>query len=326
MADTIKTVKSSGGDYSSLSAWEAGQQKSIASGDREIAECYAFADALSTTLTIDGWTTAADASIVIRAASGNSHGGVVGAGYRISAPSGYMVIQNLEAYVTCDGIAVSTASTSGVYGVSFSPGGTYNQSRFVFANGLISTSGDYSADSSGRACWAGQGTMIVVNTIVLGKWYYGILETDNGGPHVIAYNCIVAGAINGFYSDVYGKFVNCYSHATTCWTAAGGTQTRTTCMHSSSQSISGSTGNVAYSTANFTSVTGGSEDLSLPSGSALIDAGTDLSGDADYPFSTDFEGVTRSGTWDIGPDEYVASGSAGPAPKCWWDEELELAA
>lgn len=39
-----------------------------------------------------------------------------------------------------------------------------------------------------------------------------------------------------------------------------------------------------------------------------VDQGADLSGDATYAFSTDFERESRSGTWDIGADEYVSSG------------------
>ncbi len=39
-----------------------------------------------------------------------------------------------------------------------------------------------------------------------------------------------------------------------------------------------------------------------------VGQGADLSGDATYAFSTDFERQSRSGTWDIGADEYVSSG------------------
>lgn len=42
--------------------------------------------------------------------------------------------------------------------------------------------------------------------------------------------------------------------------------------------------------------------------SNLYDAGTDLSSDPEYAFSDDIDGDTRSGTWDIGADEFVAVG------------------
>jgi hypothetical protein len=40
---------------------------------------------------------------------------------------------------------------------------------------------------------------------------------------------------------------------------------------------------------------------------AAKDAGVNLSGDVNLPFNTDIDGQTRSGTWDIGADEYVVS-------------------
>jgi hypothetical protein len=59
----------------------------------------------------------------------------------------------------------------------------------------------------------------------------------------------------------------------------------------------------------------GSGDYRIASGdTAAKDAGTDLSGDAQYAFSTDINGTTRSGTWDIGPHEYVAAGGGSVVP------------
>jgi len=52
------------------------------------------------------------------------------------------------------------------------------------------------------------------------------------------------------------------------------------------------------------------EDLHINSGSTLKDAGVDLSG----IFTTDIDGVTRTGTWDIGADEYVAAGGGLSIP------------
>lgn len=48
-------------------------------------------------------------------------------------------------------------------------------------------------------------------------------------------------------------------------------------------------------------------DLRLVTGSAAINAGLDLSGDSDFPFSIDYDGDTRSGSWDIGADEVVSA-------------------
>ena len=63
----VKTVKSSGGDYSSLAAWEAGEQQNQVTADTiNVAECYNFED--TTPVTIGGWTTNTTHPIRIMAA------------------------------------------------------------------------------------------------------------------------------------------------------------------------------------------------------------------------------------------------------------------
>jgi len=60
----------------------------------------------------------------------------------------------------------------------------------------------------------------------------------------------------------------------------------------------------------FVSTTSGSEDLHIQSTSCAVDTGTDLSS---Y-FTDDIDGDTRSGTWDIGADEYVSGAPSNNAP------------
>jgi hypothetical protein len=69
---------------------------------------------------------------------------------------------------------------------------------------------------------------------------------------------------------------------------------------------------VPFSTAQFTNVTGGSENFRLVSGSYLIDTGTDTSGEgAPLNFTDDIVGTTRS-DWDVGAFEYVAAATYQP--------------
>jgi hypothetical protein len=100
---------------------------------------------------------------------------------------------------------------------------------------------------------------------------------------------------------------NCYARADPGY-AYSGTITKTTCA---SADTTGSAGlqNIAVNTTNFTNVTAGAENFDLPLGSALIDVGTDTSGDAaPLNFTTDIVARTRGATWDIGAFEYVAGG------------------
>lgn len=63
----------------------------------------------------------------------------------------------------------------------------------------------------------------------------------------------------------------------------------------------------------YVSGTNSLSDFHLKSGADAIDAGTDLSG----TFTTDIDGVTRSGTWDIGADEYSAGSAGIPMSTSW---------
>lgn len=119
----------------------------------------------------------------------------------------------------------------------------------------------------------------MVNTAIVGKFYWPVITSDYTGPRLWLYNVTIGGGGTvGLVVDSTSFVKNTYIDAATAY--SGTLATFTTCQHSTAQSITGSTGSTAYSTANFTNVTSGSEDFHLPSGSALIDAGTDLSGDA----------------------------------------------
>jgi len=61
---STKTIKSSGGDYTSLTAWEAGEQADLVALDRvAVAECYDF-ESVESPISINGWTT--DVTITLK--------------------------------------------------------------------------------------------------------------------------------------------------------------------------------------------------------------------------------------------------------------------
>jgi hypothetical protein len=162
--------------------------------------------------------------------------------------------------------------------------------------------------------WAYSGTYTAINSIFISGAYDS--GTVTGLAHLNIYNCTIINT--AAYPALWRQSEtwtakNCYA-ASNGGAAYSGTITKTTCA---SSDATGSAGlqNIVLNTTNFTNVTAGSEDFHLPAGSALIDVGTDTSGDAaPLNFTDDIDGVTRTGTWDIGADEYVAAGVVLTSP------------
>ena len=120
------------------------------------------------------------------------------------------------------------------------------------------------------------------NCVAINAGSYGFSKGDVGT--VYAYNSASFGATSGdFASTVVGNYNACSDTSCNIFT----------------NYVSGLT------MAN--EITDGANgDVHLKSGSNLIDAGYDYSGATGVDY--DIDNVTRSGTWDIGADEYVAAG------------------
>src|SRR3990170_294773 len=113
MATTItKTIKSSGGDYTSLSAWEAANQANIVTADQiHVAECYSMLDTAQ--CVIDGWTTDATRYIEIKTPVSERHDGEWNAAkYRIAASVTYGGVINInEEFVRVDGLQIENSGS-----------------------------------------------------------------------------------------------------------------------------------------------------------------------------------------------------------------------
>jgi hypothetical protein len=121
----IKTVKPSGGDYTSLSNWEAGRQGDLVSLDTiEIADCYSMSDTAA--VIFDGWTTGASNYIQAQGATSDktpTNTGIYSTSrYRLENTTGTS-ISMLEDYVRLDGLQIYpqdiSNGTDGIYGNTF---------------------------------------------------------------------------------------------------------------------------------------------------------------------------------------------------------------
>lgn len=313
------TVKSSGGDYSSLSAAEAGEQNNLVTLDRQLdIECYAFSDTAA--VVINGWTTDATRYVRIHCPTAEGHSGVWSTSkYRLevdTAGANTKCLDNREDYVRIEGLQFRSTGSGAA-----DTGGCFRQQATAAA-----ASSDIrldrclmrqeSEDTASRAIYVDSGSLTVRNTTIYGTSPSAGVYSNFGAnsPTLTADNLTVAsGSFTYAFERVAGTVTirNCYAHGGT--DAYTGTMTRTTCAHSSATVFAGSTASVAHSTANFVSVTGGSEDYTVVSGSALLDVGTDLSG----TFTNSINGVTRpqNGAFDIGASELEVAAGGQPTWK-----------
>lgn len=299
-----KTVKPSGGDYTSLEACMNANEQNLVSADKyfdvEIDGSWSSAD--TSAVTIHNYTTDATRYINIYTTATARHSGKYDTTkYRIEADASVALISMPGSFFYVEGIQGTNTNTAGHGHVVYtyvSAGGTTRIRSCIFIGAGTSHTYDCQASGAGAILHVWN----CVGKTSSGSNVFGGTETSGGVVNIL--NCVgianSGSAFAGNTSDIAVK--NCYGYSAS-GTAIGGTITVTT---SASDDGSASTATVAYTTDTFVNVTGGSEDFHLVAGSGLINQGTDLSA----TFTDDIDGTTRptgAGTWDIGVDEYVAA-------------------
>ncbi len=309
--------------YVSLNAAAAAEQKDLVAADQFIRFICSSDDAGAThvedttAVTIDGSTT--DATRYFQIESASSHGGKWNDNiYRLNVQDGRALLIS-DNNVNLVGLQVShhtlTAINDVVRIATVSAGATYLFDSCIFRM----SGGDGTYVSYGVYVVDADATLNMINSLV----YRPSANTSTANTAVYinlgnanVYSCTIIGGCRTFRLGT-GTAVakNCYVKVVTASYAYSATITLITCA---SSDTTGSAGlqNIAWDTSNFTNVSAGSEDFHLPVGSALIDVGTDTTGDgAPLNFTDDIDGVARAGTWDIGADEHISSTIiTGPFP------------
>lgn len=308
MAATIThTIKTSGGDYTSLTAWEAAQQRNLVSADEiAVASIESSFNEIGN-VTLSGWTTDSTRYISITVIPSCRHNGTWD-------ESKYFITGNVD-----DQAFNSWVGNLYVVGVQCSTGG---YERACFYNGPIGSAAynvfdrciGLSSRSSGIIqCWYSNGSSgsktYVINSIGISRSNTANANNavfySGGSGNITAYSCIGVGGYNITKTVSSGTITakNCYGGGSASTVYSGGSLT--TCA---SSDASGNIGlrTVAYSTVNFNSVTSGSENFRLKTGSVLISSGTNTSGEsAPLNFTNDIIGQERGSTWSIGPFKYI---------------------
>jgi hypothetical protein len=291
LADRIVTI-GSGKTYSTIALALAGEADFQAGEDNIVftIDNGAYASLLVTSAL--GFTTTATHRLVFKPASGN-HGFARSSGVRIVSTGGYEF--NILEKRHCD-----------IYDMAFSMTGANSDGLLIFPQCRVINCFAYDCNRRAFGLMTGsspQSNTAFINCVAVN--YTTGFYSDNTWSNMYLYNCDALNGTTGASSTgepVVAK--NCYAGGNSTADLSGGAITVTNCRTSD-----GTRSTTVLSVANcyFTNSTDGSEDVHIASNSGLIDLGGDLSSDASYPFNYDGLNATRSGTWDIGAIEYIAS-------------------
>jgi hypothetical protein len=305
--ESIKTIKPAGqgGDYSSLAAWEAGEQADLVSLDRvavgEIDGDWSGGPD-TTNVTIDGWTTNIANYVIVRTVNTAKHNGrwdntkyvhksASTSGHTFYIVEDYTLVIGIQAWRDSDPTGLSSvfriARTNNILMNCIARGPT----SYTTANSMA---GFYS--------WTG-----AINNYIINCISFNLKSTGNTGRGITAtvgilnvYNCTTYNCYTGYYEN-NGIYIAKNCLAQNCTDGFNGTISGTNNCSDITSDAPGS--NSVTATANFVDVANG--DFRLSSNNPLIlRAGKDLSSDQ-YGFNTDIAENYRILYWDIGAHQYI---------------------
>jgi hypothetical protein len=320
MANTryVNTASSPGGNgttnatvganraYASLGEWEAARQAVLA--DVEIVICEG-ATADTTGVTIDGWTTTSTNYIEIKTDAAGRHDGKRNTSkYRLDTTS--RCIDIVEDFVRIDGLQFQITTSVGTQGIRSQAGASADIriSNCIF-KGVIS--GTSEVDGVLHTV----GTLRMRNCIfydfVNGANFMGALYL--GGSHAASYiyNCTFQNCYFGLNNDAGTVCTVKNTMAQDCTSYSFGGTYNAASTNNCYDSGSGAAPGSNSQTGEVTFVNEASDDFHIDSSDTVAkNNGADLSADANYAFSDDIDGASRSGTWDIGADEITTASGA----------------
>ncbi len=312
MAALTSTVDTDGvtGDYASLNAANTGLAQDLTDGGGDTMEitCQATDDDIdSTAVTITGWTTGAGNTIAVASGASDraSSAGISATEYLLELDAGSTsVILVDESYVTIDGLQIHhTAVGNSGHGIRLAS---------AITNCEISN------------CYISQndaGTSILINdaSVTVDIWNCVCFNPATSGASegiyiavantVNIYNCTVYGSDDGIERDAGTvTVINCAVFNNL--DDFDGTMTIDHCASDDNDGTNNVAGNEADATWSTDFADAANGDFTLLTGSPLKGGGIDDPGSG--LFDDDINGDTRTSTWDIGADEYIAPGGGSP--------------
>ena len=299
----IFTIRASGGDYSTLSAWEAAEQSDLTADGGQglcIAECYNdWPTGLDDRVSITGWTTDASNYVKIYTPISERHTGTLYSGFTIVngisnlktliTSQNYTHIEGIAVHCTAGGAsarAIESASTLGSIFISC-------VSTHDLGLGFMFSSGSSTIQQT------------AINCIAINCGTSGFLTSS----HARYYNCTaISNANRGFASSSGDGRKRYYKNNLASGNTLGDFATDGDIFESFNNASSddtadnnGGSGNRINQTFSFIDISSDNVHLA-PNDTGAFKHGLDLSNDAYYPFDTDIDGDTRGDTWSIGVD------------------------
>lgn len=302
--------------YSSLAKWESDQQRDlVALNQIAIAKIEGtWTNPETTALTIDGWTTGPNNYIKIYTDFGARHNGKWDmTKYRlVVSASSLGVISDLEGNIRIEGLQIENTANKMVGNISgINANSNLSIGEHYFSHNLIiSTGGGVGSATTDPGISIDMtvmgGTTVKVYNNIIYNFGSGITY-DYGGPGptdgAIYNNTVIDSDSAGIW--LVGANNNLYVKNN----LVQGTATNYNLIDiqgvSNNLSEDASAPGTAYDNkvVLFVDETGDDFHLSVSDTSAK-DFGADLSSDSSLSFSDDIDSQSRSGTWDIGADEY----------------------
>lgn len=307
-----KTIKSSGGDYATLAAaisGEVGIRPDLVANDEQLTfECYGMVD--TSLPNVNGFTTDSTRYVRVVAAPGAKAKMPWDTGaYIIRRTSGGGGVLTLsDPYTRVEDIQVESTVNHSAGSCTLIGSGAVP----VYVKGcIVRYTGSLTGGTlDGIFHSTASGEMVIVNCVALGKTgtRYGIGVSSGGGGGAQIQNCtsINWGTANLQASTGVVVAKNCLG-AGGATNDFGGTWDGASTNNASTDS---SAPGGSPRTSQTFSFVGSPTDLHLAAGDGgAKDFGVDLSTDGKWPgnFNDDFDRIVRSGTWDIGADEFVSA-------------------